>query len=108
MADTPKILGQLNPAATTTTDLYTVPTATKTITSLLVVCNQGAAGSFRVSVAEAGAALAAKQYIFYDMPIDANESFVRELVLTLSTTDKVRVYASHANMSFNLFGIEIT
>ena len=39
MATNYKVLGQSNPAATTATSLYTVPAATQTIVSTVVVTN---------------------------------------------------------------------
>lgn len=108
MAETRKVLGQLNPGATTLTKLYTVPAATQTVGSSIVVCNQAAAvGSFRVSVRVAGAADNAKQYLYYDEPLDANDTFIATIGMTLGATDEVWVYASAATMSFNLFGAEI-
>ena len=109
MAETRKVLGQLNPSAATLTDLYVVPGSTEAIVSTLTVVNRSStATSFRVSVAIAGAANADKQYIYYDLPIGGNDSFAATLGLTLAATDKVRVYATLATLSFNLFGIQLT
>jgi hypothetical protein len=103
-----KCLGQSAPAATTSTDLYTVPAATKCVVSSIVICNRGAAGTFRVSVAVAGAVLATKQYIYFDVSIAANETFIATIGLGLDSTDVIRVYASSGDMSFSAFGVEIT
>lgn len=109
MADTYTILAQSNPSATTSTDVYTVPASTATIISSIIVCNQASAsGTYRLSIADAGAALAAKQYIAYDAPIRANDVHVFHLGITLAATDKVRVYCSSANFSINIFGVEKT
>jgi hypothetical protein len=109
MADTLKVLGQSNPLATTLTDIYTVPASTSTTTSSLIVCNRsGVATSFRVSVAVAGAADDNKQYLYYDLAISGNDTFAAQLGITLAATDKIRVYATLATLSFNLFGVEIT
>ena len=40
MSDTLKVLGQQAPAGTTETILYTVPAATQTTISSIVVCNR--------------------------------------------------------------------
>lgn len=102
-----KVLGQLNPSATTLTALYTVPTATKTTGTSIVVANRSATPtSFRISVAVAGAADDAKQYLYYDVPISANDTFIATIGITLAATDVIRVYAGAATLSFNLFGIE--
>lgn len=109
MADTLKVLGQSAPSATTLTDMYTVPSATSATASTLMVCNRGGTtASFRVSIAVAGAVDATKQYIFYDNALPANVSFSATIGATLAATDVVRVYASNTNLSFTLFGVEIT
>lgn len=108
MADTIKILGSSAPAATTLTDLYTVPASKSTTISSITVCNRAAtAATFRISVAAAGAVDATNQYIYYDQTIDANSTYIATIGITLATTDKVRVYGSTANLSFNAFGVEV-
>ena len=109
MATAYKVLGQSNPAATTATTLYTVPALTSTVCSTVNVCNQAAtAGSFRIAVRPAGAALAAQHYLCYDVAIPANDTISLTIGITLATTDVVTVYASSASMSFNLFGSELS
>ena len=108
MADTYKVLAQSNPVATTLTDAYTVPASTSTVISTIVVANRGAATSFRISIAVAGAADNNVQYIAYDVAIAANESKSFTFGITLATTDKIRVYATLATLSFNIFGVEKT
>lgn len=109
MAEALKILGQSSPAATTATALYTVPAATKTTVSTITVCNRSAtAGTFRISVAVADAVDANPQYLFYDQALDGNSTFAVTIGITLAATDVIRVYASSANFSFNVFGVEIS
>lgn len=109
MADTYKTLAQTNPLAATLTDSYTVPAATSTIVSSITIANRSATPtSFRISVAIAGAADANQQYIAYDVPIGGNESIALTLGITLAATDKIRVYATLATLSFNIFGVEKT
>lgn len=103
-----KILGQSAPSATTSTDLYTVPSATEVIVSSLVITNRAAtSATYRVSVSANGAALADGQYLVYDATINGNDTVALSLGITLDATDKIRVYASSANLSFNAFGTEI-
>lgn len=103
-----KILGQSAPSATTSTDLYTVPSATETIISSLVIANRSSSvATYRVSVADNGAALSDAQYLVYDAIINGNDTIALSLGITLDATDKIRVYASTANLSFNAFGTEI-
>jgi len=109
MAESFKVLGQANPFATTDTDLYTVPASTSASVSTISVANRSATGTtFRVYVAVAGAATDPKQAIFHDQAIDGNTSVTITLGITLATTDKIRVYAGAATLSFNVFGVEIT
>jgi len=109
MANAYKVLGTSNPAATTATTLYTVPSATSTIVSTINVCNQGAASaSFRIAIRPAGATLATNHYIVYDTAIPGNDSIALTMGITLATTDVITVYASTATMSFMAFGTEIT
>ena len=109
MASTYKCLAQVTPSATTLTTLYTVPGATSTTVSSLVVCNTNAtASSFRVSVQIAAAADNTKQYIYYDLPIQANDTFIATMGLTLAATDVIKVYAGATLLAFSVFGVEIT
>lgn len=104
-----KILGQVTPAATTSTDLYTVPSLTETIISTIVVCNaNGAPVFYRLSVAIAGAVLANQQYIAFDQQLPANSSRTFTLGVTLAATDKIRCYGSTTLVIFNVFGAEIS
>lgn len=109
MPETYKVLGQSNPTATTETTLYVVPASTSTVVSSFVVCNRGASiPAFRMSIAVTGVTTEAKQYLYYDVPVQPYESLSVVLGLTLAATDKVQVYSSHTDLSFNLFGTEIT
>jgi glucose-6-phosphate dehydrogenase assembly protein OpcA len=108
MATTYKVLGQVIPAATTATTLYTVPAATNTVISTIVICNQAAsAATFRIAVRPAGATLATLHYVAYDVTVGAADSTALTLGLTLAATDVVTVYASTATVSFNAYGSEI-
>lgn len=109
MADTFKVLGQVNPAATTLTTLYTVPGATSTTIGSISVCNQAATdATFRISIQVAAAADNAKQYLYYDQTVYANDTYVATIGMTLATTDVVKIYASSTTLSFQAFGVEIT
>ncbi len=109
MADVLKVLGQLDPAATTTTVLYTVPDMTQTTISSIVAANRtGSAITFRLSVHVAGAGADDKQYIYYDKSVAANDSLSIVIGMTLNQTDVLKVYTSAVDMSFNVFGCEST
>ena len=108
MATTYKVLGQLNPAATTLSTLYTVPGSTSAVVSTLAINNQGVSTTVRVAVRPANASIDPKHYIVYDVTLNANDSLFLTLGITLATTDVVSVYAGTANVAFNLYGSEIT
>jgi hypothetical protein len=109
MANAYKVLAQSAPSATTATDVYTVPSATETIVSTIIIANRAAsAGTFRLSVRPNGAAQADQHYIAYDVPVAANDSTTLTLGITLDASDVVTVYCSSADMSVNIFGTEIT
>lgn len=109
MAESLGILAQVNPGAATLTDAYTVPASTRTVVSTLFVANRSAvATSYRVSVAVGGAADDLKQYVYYDVPLDGNDTFGSTTGMSLGPGDVVRVYATLATLSFTLMGAEIT
>ena len=102
-----KVLGQINPSATTATTLYTVPSAKSAVVSSLTICNQTAtAATFRIAVRPAGATLAAVHYIAYDVTVGASDTTALTLGITLATTDVITVYASTATLSFHAYGDE--
>jgi len=108
MATVYKVLGQVEPAATTATALYTVPASTSAVCSTLSICNTGVSTTYRVAIRPAGATLADLHYIVYDAAIEQYNTTLLTLGITLATTDVVTVYAGTANVVFNLFGSEIT
>lgn len=108
MATSYKVLGQSIPAATTNTTLYTVPSATSAVCSTLTVCNQGVSTTVNIAVRPAGATLATSQYIVFGASVSANDTLFFTLGISLATTDVVTIYAGTANVSFSLFGTEIT
>lgn len=109
MANTYKVLGQSNPAATTATTLYTVPAATSAVCSTVTICNQASSNAaFRVAVRPAGETIDPKHYVAYDTLVQANDTLTITIGITLATTDVVTVYANTGNISFNLFGSEVS
>lgn len=104
-----KILAQLNPSATLLTDLYTVPASTSASISSIVICNSNntTTALFRISIAAGGAADNIKQYLYYDLPIAPNDTFIATIGVSLGTTDVIRVYSNTADLSFNIFGVEV-
>jgi hypothetical protein len=109
MAVAYKVLGQSAPTATTNTDVYTVPAGTEVIISSIVVTERGgSATTFRIAVRPNGATLANEHYIAFDAPIQSNDVVALSLGVTADAGDIVTVYAGSANLSFNLFGSEVS
>lgn len=109
MANTYKVLAQSAPLATTPTDVYTVPSATETVVSTLIIANRAAtAGTYRISIRPDGGAQSNLHYIAYDVPVAGNDSTTLTLGITLNAADVVTVYCSSGDMSVNIFGTEIT
>lgn len=109
MPTTYKVLGQSEPAATTQTSLYTVPSATTAVCSTLSVCNRATtSATFRVRIKINNAADADAQYVAFDAPIAAKDTLLLTFGATLGAGDVVTVYSSNADTAFQLFGSEIT
>lgn len=109
MANSYSVLAQSAPAAATLTAAYTVPAATQTIISTIIVCNRSAVYTkFRIAISPDGAAIADQHYLYYDILIPGNDTFAATLGVTINASDVVRVYAQDATLSFNIFGVEIT
>jgi hypothetical protein len=109
MANAYKVLGQEDDASANDVTLYTVPASTETVISTLVVCNrEDAENTFRVAIKPDGATLANEHYIAYDTPVSANDTIFLTLGMTIDASDVVSIGASDANVSFSLFGTQIT
>lgn len=108
MASTYKVLAQSAPSATTNTDAYTVGSGKSAVVSTITIANRAAtAATYRIAIRPLGATIANQHYIAYDATVPANDMISLTLGITLAATDVVTVYASSANLSFNLFGAEI-
>ena len=109
MANVYKILGQLSPLATTETVLYVVPVSTSAVCSSISICNRGTTQTtFRVSISQGGASITNKDYLYYDVTLAGNDTFIATIGVTLATTDVIRVYSGNANLSFQIWGTEIS
>ena len=111
-AVTYKVLGQSAPAGNVLTDIYTVPAATSAVVSSITIANRGPdLAQFRVAVCQGGAAIADRDYIYYDVALGGNDTFIATVGITLAATDVVRVRATGLggdDLTFQLFGSELT
>ena len=102
-----KILGQQALPATSETDVYEVPAGMEAVISSLVIANRGSAAStFRVSISVGGGVTADKDYLYYDIPIQGNDTFIATVGFTLQTGDVLRGYAGNNQLSYSAFGQE--
>lgn len=109
MPTTYKVLGQLNPAANTLSNVYTVPSATQAVISTITVCNQTASNaSYSISVAPNGETDNVKHYIIRGGVVPAADSIAITLGLTIDAADQVRANTNNNSISFSIFGSEIT
>jgi glucose-6-phosphate dehydrogenase assembly protein OpcA len=109
MPTTYKVLAQSAPSATTNTDLYTVPSSTQAVISTIVVANRALTdATYRIAVRPNGATLANQHYIAYDVTVGGADSTNLTLGITVDAADVLTVYASTANLSFNVYGTEIS
>ena len=108
MATAYKILGQSAPAATTATNAYTVPSLKYAVVSTITVCNRATGpATYRISVRPNGDSQANQHYVAYDASVPGNDTIALTLGLTADAADVFTVYASTADLSFNIFGSEI-
>lgn len=109
MAEALKCLGQQLPAQDTLTNLYETPTAKSAVVSSIVICNQNRESvTFRLAHAIAAAADARAQYLYYDQIVPPQKTFIATIGMTLAGTDVIRCKASRTNVSFNVYGSEVT
>lgn len=111
MALAHKVLGQVSPAATTLTDLYTVPSAAGTqaiVTNITVTNTTSGNIYFRIAVRPNGEALATKHYVVYDSGLTANSFAHFTMPITVDASDVISVYATATGLAFSAFGSEIS
>lgn len=108
MATTYKVLGQITPSAASATTLYTVPSATQTVVSTLIACNQDTAVcTIRVAIRPDGETIESKHYLAYEVTLAARQTITFTLGITADAADVLTVQSSNAVTSFNAFGSEV-
>ena len=105
-----KVLGQLNPAATTESTLYTPSGTASAVVSTIAICNQAAtAATYRIAIWPNGTSSSTSvNWLTYGTTVNANDTTFFTLGITLEHGATIRVYASSANLSFSAFGSEIS
>jgi hypothetical protein len=113
MANTYKILGQVNPSANTQSNVYVVPTATSAVINSVQIANQSTTNvSYSLIVmpsAEfASPASNGKYYLIRGSTMPAGDAATLTLSLTLPAGAILAANTNSANLSFSAFGVEIT
>ena len=98
------ILGQAAPAATTNTTVYTVPASTLAVVNISVVNRGGSAATVRVALS-AGSTPSDDEWIEYNTSVGSTSVLERTGVV-LNATKNVVVYASSADTSVSVYGLE--
>lgn len=100
MATIPKAMAR-TAAALTSTTLYTVPAATTSIITNIVVCNNAAtASTFTILLDDIE--------LHKDTPLAANSTAYIDLKQVLATTKTIKGLASAVTVDFHISGVEIS
>ena len=97
-------LASSNPAATTNTVVYTVPTGKIASFNVNIANTSGVTMSVRLAVAATGTPTL-NEYFEYDLVIPGNSSFERSGILA-SAGKNIVAYVSNENAAINIFGYE--
>jgi hypothetical protein len=109
MANTLKILGQVNTTNTAATSLYTVPSGASAVISTLTICNLNSANNYyRIALRPNGATLANSHYIAYDNIVAPFDTVALSLGLTMGQNDVITVQGTFDSITFSAFGTEVT
>lgn len=107
MAEVIKVLAQAD-VTTSLVPIYTVPAATSTVISSIVIANRSASTrTFSLKIAIGGAADTAAQTLYGTVNLTKNNTFVATIGVTMATTDVLRVIAdANSALSITVFGTE--
>lgn len=109
MASNYKVLGQVAPSSQSNTDVYTVPASGQAVVSTIVIANRSSTdASYRIAVRPGGASISNEHYVAYDVRVRPEDSTGLTLGVTMNSNDVMTVWASDSNLSFSVFGLEIT
>ena len=115
MPTTYKILGQTLPTANLLSNVYVVPTSTSAIVSTITICNQSSANAnVDIMIRPINETLANKHYLVKGVTIPRADTMILSPGVTLNASVIVAVNnavasgETAANVSFNIFGVELT
>jgi hypothetical protein len=112
MAQTYKRLGAINPSANTQTNVYVVPASTEAVISSIVICNQDSTNVSYSLIMMPSAAFAspaaAANYVIRGAVVPAADSIILTIGLTANAGSIFAANTNNPNVSFSMFGSEIT
>jgi len=112
MPNTYKRLGAINPSANTQTNVYVVPAATSAVVSSITICNQSASNaSFSLALMDASqfsSPAPAATFIVRGATVPAADTIVLTMGLTANANSVFVANTNLANLSFSMFGSEIS
>ena len=113
MANTYKILGQVNPTANTQSNVYVVPAATSAVINSIQIANQSASNvSYSLIVMPAAnyasPASNGMYYIIRGSTMPASDAATLTLSLSLPAGAIIAANTNSSSLSFSAFGVEIT
>ena len=114
MANTYKILGQLNPTANTQGNVYVVPAATQAVINSIQIANQNTSTNASYSLmvfptaSFSSPASNGMYYIIRGSTIPYGDAATLTLSLSLPAGAIVSANTNSGNLSFSAFGVEIT
>lgn len=110
MARSYRILGQINPASNTLSNVYVVPSGNSAIISSIVVASLSEAGtgnSFSLAVNVGGVQVSNTNYIAYKVNCPVKDTITLTLGITLNAGSILSANANCGNFAFTAFGTEI-
>jgi hypothetical protein len=112
MAQNFKRLGAINITANTQTNVYVVPAATEAVISTVTICNQtDSNASYSLIVMPSGAFASPANradFIVRGAVVPAADSIILTIGLTANAGTIIAANSNFTNVSFSVFGSEIT
>lgn len=112
MAQTFKRLGAIAPSANTQTNVYVVPAATEAVVSTITICNQNTSNVlYSLAVMPASdfvSPAGTKDFIARDVLVPSLDTIILTIGLTGNTGTVFAANTNNTNVSFSMFGSEIS
>lgn len=112
MATSYKVLGQTTSSAYNYFTIYTVPAGVNAVISTITICNQNyLSSSYSLAVQKNGDfSNPPQQYQFIarEITVGPTDSTTATLGITLAAGDSIVIWAANNDVSFNVFGSEIS